>query len=115
MKLSKKNFTVYGVVLLFVAVFALGAIIITGLAAPAAVPEVLSLSSTSEKEKPQTYLVKEYEGKLAVFNTDNLTVPQKIYDEDLTVLPSYDQILLLDGILVYSDEELRKVIEDYTS
>lgn len=63
--------------------------------------------------KAERYIMREYEGRLAVFAEDGSLV--KIYETNLSLLPEYDQKLLKNGIAIVGEEELRARIEDYTS
>lgn len=77
-------------------------------------------TQTSElKTKPKAtvttikYTVKEYNGKIAVFengNTEPLKVMESPYIRDL---PKTDQEILSQGIIVYDKTELNKILEDY--
>lgn len=56
------------------------------------------------------YCVKEYNGKIGIFENDSL-----IYtlDKYVFTLPEYDKKLLSSGINVSTKEELYKIIEEY--
>ena len=58
------------------------------------------------------YLIREYEGKIGVF-TQNSDTPIKIIETNPTLLPEYDQKMLKEGIYLYSETELRQLIEDF--
>lgn len=73
--------------------------------------EFESLSSQNESDY---YIIKEYQGKIAIFE-DDITTPYAIYDTYTSVLPETDRQKLKEGILVKDKDELQKVIEDYTS
>lgn len=60
------------------------------------------------------YILREYDGKLAVYKAGEST-PSRILDMETRLLPSYDQGLLRAGIEVSSPEELNQLLEDYTS
>lgn len=61
------------------------------------------------------YLVKEYEGKIAVFEQHG-TDPVFVLDNPrIRDLPAYDRALLAVGIPVKNTEELGSLIEDYDS
>ena len=60
------------------------------------------------------YILKSYEGKLAVFLPGE-PVPQKVFDVWLSSLPQYDRGQLELGIPVESYPELVQRIEDYIS
>ena len=59
------------------------------------------------------YLMREHEGKVAVFNEDGTVY--RIFEVNVSLLPEYDKILLKEGIEIAGDGELRARIEDYTS
>lgn len=76
------------------------------------------LSSSEEIIKTVTidrvkYIMREYNGKLAIFNDDGTVY--KTYEINVELLPEYDQKLLKDGIQITGEEELRARVEDYTS
>lgn len=60
------------------------------------------------------YIIKEYNGRVAVFISTQQE-PMREYDTYVNTLPDKDKELLMNGIVVMSDEELRDRIEDYTS
>lgn len=60
------------------------------------------------------YTIKEYNGKIAVFENNN-TFPENVYDTYISVLPESDQERLKNGITVNDKTELQRIIEDYTS
>lgn len=55
--------------------------------------------------------VREYNGKIGVFrgSTDK---PYKVIDYDVNLLSEYDREQIEDGIVMDSDDELRRFIED---
>ncbi|MCM1506162.1 MAG: hypothetical protein NC177_03360 [Ruminococcus flavefaciens] len=55
--------------------------------------------------------VREYNGKIGVFRGAS-DKPYKIIDYNVNLLSDYDRELLADGLIMESDEELRKFIED---
>lgn len=69
-----------------------------------------SLSDTSKT----AYIVKEFEGYIAVFNGDK-PEPFRVTDVEVKSLPVMDQNMLSDGIYVYSQSELNEILEDYCS
>ncbi|MEE1125072.1 MAG: hypothetical protein U0L18_03945 [Acutalibacteraceae bacterium] len=62
----------------------------------------------------QTYIVREYNGLVAVFYNDT-DKPVKVTDRYISALPKQDIISLKQGIQVYSEEDLRKLLEDLCS
>lgn len=66
----------------------------------------------SNTEKSYMYLIREYEDKIGVF-TQNDNKPIKIIETNPNILPEYDQHILKEGIYLYSETELRQLIEDF--
>lgn len=60
------------------------------------------------------YMLKEYDGKLAVF-VEGEEEPQDIFNVYIKTLPAFDQGQLHQGIKVESYGELLSLIEDYIS
>ncbi len=60
------------------------------------------------------YYVKEYDGKIAVF-TDLTKPPVEITDTQVFTFPQADIDLLMAGIKVDSEKELKRLLEDYCS
>ncbi len=72
-------------------------------------------SKSAQPPKPDyQYLLKDYNGKLAVY-LPNKKTPETVFDFYLSALPSYDRGQLQMGVPVESYEELVKRIEDYIS
>ncbi|MCR4926031.1 MAG: hypothetical protein K5917_07060 [Clostridiales bacterium] len=69
--------------------------------------------STTEAQS-YLYLLKIYDEKIGVFRP-NESSPYTIIDTNTDDLPDTDKELLSKGIALYSDSELQKAIEDYTS
>ncbi len=68
---------------------------------------------TENTKDADTYTVKEYGGKIAVFlNNDNIPV-YILGSPFIRDLPQYDRELLESGITVKSKQELVKLLEDY--
>lgn len=55
--------------------------------------------------------VREYNGKIGVFRGSG-DKPYKVIDYDVNLLSEYDREQLSEGLVMESDEELRKFIED---
>ncbi|MEY8357674.1 BofC C-terminal domain-containing protein [Anaerotruncus colihominis] len=89
-------------------------------ALPPQTPSVLTPSDASSEqtvsEDPSNYpyLLRAYEGKLAVF-TDDLVQPELVFDVYVRTLPELDQEQLSRGIRVKTYDELTSMIEDYIS
>ncbi|MEG2597165.1 MAG: hypothetical protein RR977_01960 [Oscillospiraceae bacterium] len=60
------------------------------------------------------YFIQQYDGKIGVFKNDSKT-PIQVVELPPSLLPPYDQSELEAGIPVRSEEELQKILEDYTS
>lgn len=59
------------------------------------------------------YIVKEYNGKIAVF-LSNSTAPLYVLDDPyVRDLPEYDREMLKNGIIANNNSELIKILEDY--
>ena len=114
--MSKKTTLFFAGLVLVCGVFCMSFIVIDALSAPAAANENKSAAGTgsASSKAVDTFIVKEYDGRIAVFTAGSFS-PDKVYDTHVSQLPEYDQNLLVDGILANDREELRKIIEDYTS
>ncbi|MBO5104503.1 MAG: hypothetical protein J6B74_05505 [Ruminococcus sp.] len=88
---------------------------------------ICTLAQTVHNEKIQTKfaanvpevvqpecIVREYEGKIGVFRGTG-DRPYKVIDYDVSLLSDYDREELANGIVMESDEELRKFIEDMST
>ena len=67
-----------------------------------------------EQERDYLYIIREYEGRVAVFGHGSDT-PEIILETFVRHLPIYDRIQLREGVKVHSIQELEARIEDYTS
>ncbi len=84
----------------------MGAIItIMGLIVLTNLPKTNSITSTE-------FTVKEYNGKIAVFETNN-SFPLRIIDIDFSSLPIKDRELLKKGITAPDDEHVSLILQDY--
>ncbi len=100
--------------------------IITAIIVATSVITVLIAYSTNYKTQPSElktkpkatittikYTVKEYNGKIAVFENGN-TEPIKVMESPfIRDLPAKDQELLSQGIVANDKAELNKILEDY--
>lgn len=64
--------------------------------------------------KKNTYLLKDYRGKIALYLPPSET-PETVYDIYLITLPQQDQDDLTKGILLQSREEVDAYIDDFDS
>ncbi|MEE0858545.1 MAG: hypothetical protein U0M12_03635 [Acutalibacteraceae bacterium] len=62
----------------------------------------------------KTYVVREYDGMVAVFEKDNNT-PLSVTDTYVSSLPDGDIVKLKEGIEVNSEDRLRRLLEDLCS
>lgn len=60
------------------------------------------------------YTLSQYDGKLALFKR-GYSMPIEIYEVYLSSLPQDEQSKIKSGISAQTDEEILKIIEDYTS
>lgn len=72
--------------------------------------------ASSAVEKPDyLYIIREHEGRVAVFSAADEQEPEMILDTLVKYLPDYDRSQLAQGIPVYSYQELVSLIEDFVS
>lgn len=83
-------------------------------AIPLEPPESPQASESASEPEPYPYLLRTYQGKIAVF-TDNLAQPDVVFEVYVRTLPAYDKQLLDKGIRVESFEKLNRLVEDYIS
>ncbi len=72
---------------------------------------------TADRNEPDidfSFVLKEYNGFLAVFRGDS-PVPYMQLDTQINFLNEYDRVLMKDGIRVSSENDLKRAIEDFTS
>lgn len=79
-----------------------------------AMPEIEDTNTTVVTTPSVVYLLKTYNGRLAVFEQGS-DLPYKEFDININTLSDYDKELLENGITADSKEKIRKLIEDYTS
>ena len=83
----------------------------------AAVPlpaENITIDRPQQQQQQPCYIIKQYNGKVAVFKEGSNT-PNQVFDVFVDTLPQVDAQALQSGILVTGDEDLKRLIEDYTS
>ena len=85
------------------------------------VATAFSLGAKYEKVTPPEttstsplYTLSQYDGKLALFKR-GYSMPVEIYEVYLSSLPQSEQSKIKSGISAQTDEEILKIIEDYTS
>ena len=104
-----------------ITILALGSLALLSLA-------TMTLSVMADNEKDETevinaetviteetyYLLREYNGKIASFYSDDEN-PIDVFDVSVNIFGEYDKQALYKGIVAHSEEELNRLIEDYTS
>ncbi|HBF66323.1 MAG TPA: hypothetical protein DDW34_12010 [Clostridium sp.] len=80
-------------------------------------PEKVILRCSVEGKSSEVFVLKEYEGNLAVFTED---IDKKMRLKELTkvpisVLPDPERQQLIEGIYVLGEENLVKLLSDFTS
>lgn len=76
-------------------------------------------SNQLEKEiitetKTTYYVIKEYNGRIALFVNNN-ELPKETYEIFTSSLPSEDAEKIRKGITVTNENDLQRILEDYTS
>lgn len=61
-----------------------------------------------------TYTIRDYNGRIALFENSNPN-PKTVYEIFTASLPQADKEMLINGISVTSEEEAKRLIEEYTS
>jgi len=74
----------------------------------------LSGPGTFPTEPDYLYIIREYDGYVAVFARGESS-PEMVLERMVHHLPAYDRIQLQEGVPVFTQEELQERIEDYTS
>ena len=77
--------------------------------------ETLQVNSNYEKENKNKYILKQYEGVIAVYKI-NENEEEELYDITdiaITYLPQEDQEILKNGITVEGEENLNQLLEDF--
>lgn len=69
----------------------------------------------SQESREVLYVMKSVDGKIGVFKPDSKMPLYTLGEVHLKSLPQYDQKLLNTGIKIYSEKELKSLIEDYDS
>ena len=87
---------------------------LTGFSEGQIAPTPPAARDTAEEEQPYAYILREYEGRIAVFVPD-APEPQIIFDVLVKFLPDYDRIQMKQGIPVADYNTLSAIIEDYIS
>lgn len=64
--------------------------------------------------KTTYYVIKEYKGRIALFVNNN-ELPKETYEIFTSSLPSEDAEKIRKGITVTNENDLQRILEDYTS
>ena len=75
---------------------------------------VVQEDSNPPKTDDDTYIISEYNGKIAVFKKSS-SEPLFVSDVYVSSLPQADKQMLKNGIEVNTKKELNRLIEDYCS
>ena len=75
---------------------------------------IKDVETQDSSQNQNIYILKEYDGKLAVFR-ENQSKPYQVFNVYVKTLPAFDQGQLKQGIHVDGDDELSSLIEDYIS
>ncbi len=70
-------------------------------------------NSKTQEVQNISYIIKEHNGKLAVYNPSDENTPIAIYDIYIHLLPETDIELLRKGISVEDELSLQKKLEDF--
>lgn len=71
-----------------------------------------SETESETEERQVVYTVKSHDGRLAICVNGEISYILDVY---INTLPKTDKALLEEGIVVYSERELYRIIEDYSS
>lgn len=74
----------------------------------------VSESSNSTSQSEEFYILKEYNGKIAIFSSSSDT-PTEITNASVSKLPKEDQQSLKAGIKAKDKDELNRLLEDFCS
>jgi len=77
--------------------------------------EADEMTGGPEAEPKEKYIMKLYNGNLAVFDAKDPETPQFVTGIDERTLRDTDRDAFEKGVPVYSDEELASLLEDYGS
>lgn len=72
----------------------------------------LFFTSRGVNEPESFEILKEYNGKVALYDSNN-TTPVSVYNIYIDSLPQNDQKSLKEGIKIESDNHLDKILQDY--
>lgn len=108
--MSKRAVYCVGIILLC---FLVAAVIMVFIGGENSVTAEQEPSGITQQQDDSIYIVKEYNGKIAVFYQNDET-PFRILEKSIDSLPQADRDMLKSGLSVTGESELRRLIEDYT-
>ena len=73
--------------------------------------KVANRISVSVPEQTAVCEVREYNGRIGLFKADS-SVPYRVIDYDISLMPEFDREQLREGVVMETEEELRRFIED---
>ncbi len=73
--------------------------------------KLASRISVSAPEHPPLCEVREYNGRIGLFKADS-SVPYRVIDYNTALMPEFDREQLREGVIMETEEELRRFIED---
>lgn len=111
MKIFNKQIYIAGLLLGFVIII-VG--IIIGFYTPTEKKSIYNSKSDVVENIDNSYILKEYQGKVGVFK-NNQSEPIFIINVFVNTLPDYDVESLKNGIYIKDEAELSKIIEDFES
>lgn len=71
-------------------------------------------ASSAQRTSAAGFVIKEYEGKIGIFQIDS-DRPIQVLEVYVETLPDTEQQRLKKGIVIWSEKDLRSLIEAYTS
>lgn len=77
-------------------------------------PPPSSSSKVQAEEEAERYLIRDYQGRVAVF-LEGVEEPEMIFDIYTKTLPELDQQQLTKGIPVEGYQQMTRLVEDYIS
>lgn len=77
-------------------------------------PGAREMETSDTETQPSGYLLRIDNGQLALFRAGS-SVPYQRLDMPLNLLSEYDYAQLEQGVTAETEEEMRRLVEDYTS
>ena len=76
-----------------------------------------NVGNSSDEKIQEKYIFKIYNNKLAIFDytNDQVGEVQTIINTDINFLSKADRLMLEKGIIIENEEQLSRILEDYTS